>query len=52
MSLTSYQAAPPCNKGRSNVPLAPGRVNEFCYRRRTLTSAFPALEPSRASVTA
>src|SRR5580700_9550953 len=30
MSLTSYQAAPPCNKGRSNVVPIEFSVNGFC----------------------
>jgi hypothetical protein len=51
MSLTSYQAAPPCNKGRGNVLPDFRPVNEYCYLRRTLTSACPALDPSSASVT-
>jgi hypothetical protein len=41
MSLTSYQAAPPCNKGRVNVLSGDGAVNAIPYLSRTLISAVP-----------
>src|ERR1035438_7519683 len=52
MSLTSYQAAPPCNKGEGKVLRAPKSVNAFPYLRRTLISALPTSESSSARVTA
>src|ERR1022692_5067299 len=50
MSLTSYQAAPPCNKGEGKVLRAPKSVNAFPYLRRTLISALPTSESSSARV--
>ena len=51
MSLTSYQAAPPCNNGRVNVLWVGGAVNAFPYLSLTRISAVPWLGSSRARVT-
>jgi hypothetical protein len=51
MSLTSYQAAPPCNKGMGKVQLPRNAVNGIPYFSRTFISADPASGSSSEKVT-
>ena len=44
MSLTSYQAAPPCNKGTRKVLIAYGTVNAILgFSRNSRNSRLPAV---------